>query len=306
MGSEVNSIAHLTRVPRRYRWAAKIDQMPIVGWVFGSVGVIWIPVVVGIVISVLRGRESAVPLVCWVGSALVLVQVTSGLVALGAKKFSELEAGAAEVRSLREFLDWMHAQLFSKNTSTRITLMVPVKHKLRSELRVFLRPSVFPSFSDTRLSVDANSGTGEGVAGVCFCENLVQRLSPKVDQTQDGEGYAKETHLPSAKSGGITRRAKYYFAVPIEIADAEHLLGVLIIDNLKQDRILENASRTDCNRIEGSIQLVAPWIARMLNKVPPKLINRASEQQVNLLMRACRWTGRPIKYVLVKLGVCAA
>lgn len=122
---DLHSISHLTRIGWWLKIAARIDETPVVGWVVGSLGVVWLPAVVALLMRAIldQDREASDSAVGW-AIVLVALQVISGLVAHFAKKHAELSAGVTAVRALREFLDWMHDELFNSNQNSRITVMV--------------------------------------------------------------------------------------------------------------------------------------------------------------------------------------
>src|SRR5690349_7468076 len=182
-----HSIDHLTRIPWRLQAAARIEDS-VFGYFFGTFGVVWLPIAAAFVFKFPLEGASKDTIVNW-ALALGLLQLASGLVAYGAKKHSELSAGVTAVHALHEFLDWMHGEVFSGNTNTRITIMVPVQGDEGPELRVFLRPSAFPSWSKTKLRVQGNKGIREGAAGTCFCAALMQRIPVPPDPLVDEAAY---------------------------------------------------------------------------------------------------------------------
>lgn len=271
-------LKRLTKIPWFLRWAAAIDQTPPIGWLLGTVGMIWLPVVVGAVISVLLSNEVAYPSICWVGGSLVLLQVISGLVSHGAKLNREFRSGVSELASLLEFLDWMHAQVFTKNTATRITLMVPVAGQKGRVLRTFLRPSAFsPLESKTELAIDCNRAQVEGIAGKCFSEGVECRVELDIDPDRDPsalEEYAERSYIPTEKAKALSRKARYYLALPIENSTGPHL-GVLIVDNACHPRIVESSVKEDSKRAEAHTRFLVQWIALRMRAIPARIRERA-------------------------------
>ncbi|MGE3966366.1 MAG: hypothetical protein AB7I09_19875 [Planctomycetota bacterium] len=266
-------IHHLTRVRCHLRFAAWLDGLPVVGWILGSIGVLWLPVVVGTAMAIALAHMKY-PSLCWTGGGLIALQVVAGLVAHLAKKHGEFASGVATVHALRDFLDWMHAEVFSKNTNTRISVMVRVRGKHGPELKVLLRPSAFPSRSDTGLAVRCNEGVMEGAAGVCYCEGSEQRIEVTADPESDEAGYAAESRLSVEKVRNLTRKAKFYLAHPIEASAGPHV-GVLIVDHLKYPRILDEESKAACERAEKQVAILVQWVAQQLRQVPAKIRERA-------------------------------
>jgi len=252
--------------------AAWLDKTPVLGWVLGSIGVIWLPVVVGFVVALLLDGGQKYPTICWAGG-LVGVQVLAGVVAHLVKKHQELEKGIAEVIALRHFLDWMHAEVFNKKTNTRITVMVPVKGKNGQVLRSFLRPSEFPSKSKTELAIQCNTGTIEGVAGLAYCHSGEQRIVLP-DPEEDLEEYARLSYVPVAKVRSLERKARFYLALPIENTTGPHA-GVLVVDHGKYPRIVDSEKPTHSDRAEERTRLFVGWVALRLRAIPTRIRERA-------------------------------
>lgn len=274
-------LQHLTKISRWLRFAAWVEHQPVLGWIFGSIGLLWMPLALGTVGFFLQDEKwrERYPELWWLAGGLLLGELAAGLVARGAKRHGQLGAGVVEVFALVNFLDWMHAQVFSKNGHTRITIMVPVRGREGTPvLRAFLRPSAFLPFkSRTELSIDCNTGRVEGAAGLCYQAGAPTRIRIPVDPAHDSgslEEYARLCHMPVEKVRHLTRKARYYSALPIESRTGAHL-GVLVVDHQMYDRIVDSEKKSDADRAEERTKLFVEWISLRLGAIPATIRERA-------------------------------
>lgn len=272
-----NGIQHLTRIPRSIRWASKIDKNPWLRPVLGSIGVIWLPALAAVFASLLLpvGYIEA-STAAWAVGALAVVQAVSGLVAHGAKQEQVLSAAAVRVMALREFLDHIHSQVFSRQADTRISIMVPVSYRGGTVLKVFLRPSIFPSKSNSQLAVDCNTGEGEGAAGAAYCQSTTQRIEVRADPDQGTEAladYARQSLLPLRKVRLLVRKARFYLAFPIGDSVGPHF-GVFVVDHAKLPQITSGDVEA-CKRAEDLTVLLSLWVALQLRAIPDEIKERA-------------------------------
>jgi hypothetical protein len=271
MGNGLYSNAHLTRIPKRYEWAAWIDQQPLLRFVLGSRGTMVLPFLGTIVLAFLHFNEAGASRVFWVTVGFAVLTCAAGLVATGAKQHSKAEAGASAVRGLQEFLNWMHSEVFSGDTNIRITVMVLAGGNAGSELRVFLRPENFPSTSTTRLRIYSDRGNNEGVAGLSFRKGANAK-HPQSPTAADAYKY----ELPPDKADQLARKAAFYFAHVIPNPVDGPNLGVLIVDNLLQPRIRDDASDEECALDEHVVRVLALWVGRQLSSIPKHVRELAS------------------------------
>ncbi len=269
-----SSIDHLTCVPWHLRWSAYWEEGTYSHFVVGPAGRAWFPAVATTAISVLLSFQGPKVWIVVLTTVLVTVLALSGLVGYGARKHSRLLKGISEVQELRDFLDWLHATIFSNNRNTRISVMVPIADGSGEVLKVFLRPSAFPSRSSTTLRIDGNTGKAEGAAGKCYCESTVTYVSTTVDSESDLDKYAEESFLTTDKVKTLKRPARYYMAHPIERPDGPPI-GVLIFDNAKFDRLVDEDSQAATTRAERRAIIMVSWVARLLRAIPSEIRERA-------------------------------
>jgi hypothetical protein len=251
-----------------------IDRTPVINWFFGSIAMLWLPVVVGLAISLLLHLQVDYPAICWIATPLLALQLVAGFVTFGAKEHRRFEVGIFEVNALMHFLDWMHKQVFSGNQKTRITIMVPVRQRRGRErvLRTFLRPSAFcPIRSRTELVIDGNQNRMEGVAGRCFCEGDGEPVA--LDPGISDQEYAALSFLSPEKVAGLTRKGRYYLAFRLENRSGEPL-GVLIVDHAELPQIMDGSPKS-ATRAENRVKLFVDWIALRLRAVPATIRSRA-------------------------------
>lgn len=241
---------------------------------------VWLPAVVGAIVSVsFTFYQDYVTAKVVVGLA-VIANVFAALVARGVGELQKLEsadhelkAQRREVESLQKFLDWMHAELFGKNTDTRITILVATGDEQDPVLRPVMRPTVFlPIKSRTELSIDCNSGIDEnieGVAGKAYCGNYPVDVAIKADPNDPDQlaEYARASYLTVERAQALERKALYYMARPIENLTGRHL-GVLVVDNARAPKILTHGSEAACGRAEAQVQLFLSWIILRMRSIP--------------------------------------
>ena len=117
----------------------------------------------------------------------------------------------------------------------------------------------------------------EGAAGVCYCEGTPHRIPISVDPDESQEAleeYARLSYMPPEKVRGLTRKAKFYLALPIEATTGPHL-GVLVVDNAKHPRIVDSDVKAASDRAEEQTKLFVQWVALRLKAIPARIRERA-------------------------------
>ncbi len=275
---QCDDLSHLTWINAWQLRCRGIDDTKLGNIFLGGMTALWLPVVAGLAFKLLWTDVSS-----WWEKLLVVLlllwQVVAAIVSQVASKCRSLEHGCAELLALRDMLSWMHREIFSNDKNARLTIMVPDGHRMT--LGVFLRPSGFPSRSKTRLSCQCNENRIEGAAGHSFCRNMpkpnvidVEVVDDSATFDADLAAYAAKSCIPIEVAGTLTRRARYYFAVPLG-GEYGNPIGVLVADNLAM-KILADGSDQDCVAAEGRVKFFASWIATRLAKIPNSIRERTA------------------------------
>lgn len=140
-------------------------------------------------------------------------------------------------------------------------------------MRVFLRPSAFPSRSATAVAISGNESIKEGAAGLCFCTGRKQQLTITADPDSEPSRYVRESGLPMAKVRMLKRKALFYLAYPL-VVETGPAVGVVVFDNSEHARILDDPDQAECDRVEHQADLLVSWVAQLLRKVPAKILKR--------------------------------
>jgi hypothetical protein len=271
-----DDLSHLTAIGPHLQTCRRIDDTKTGHILLGGMTALWLPVVAGLLVKLLW-TDTAAWYVKAIPVLLLVWQILASLVAQGAAKCRALENGSAEVLALRDLLSWMHHQIFSNDKSARLTIMVPDSE--RKSLGVFLRPAGLPSRSETRLACECNANRIEGAAGISFCRNLPKPTVIDVEvvdgsDTFDADlaDYAAKSAIPVEVARGLSRRARFYFAVPLG-GEYGNPIGVLVADNLTM-KVLADGTDPDCQAAHDRVKFFASWIATRLAKIPVNIRER--------------------------------